>query len=76
MSLEILWRGYTHWTMGVLGGICFVCLGLINEILSLSESGSGLAESNIGVSLGSRLFINLFTNKERVLWPSKKLYIR
>ena len=34
MSLEILWRGYTHWTMGVLGGICFICLGLINEILS------------------------------------------
>ena len=34
MSREILWRGYTHWTMGVLGGICFIRLGLINEILS------------------------------------------
>ena len=34
MSLEILWRGYTHWTTGMLGGICFICLGLINEILS------------------------------------------
>ena len=34
MSLEILWRGYTHWTMGALGGICFICLGLINELLS------------------------------------------
>ena len=34
MSFEILWRGYTHWTMGVLGGICFICLGLINELLS------------------------------------------
>lgn len=34
MSLEIFWRGYTHWTMGVLGGICFIALGLINEILS------------------------------------------
>ena len=34
MSLEILWRGYTHWTMGILGGICFICLGLINELLS------------------------------------------
>ena len=34
MNLEILWRGYTHWTMGVLGGICFICLGLINELLS------------------------------------------
>ena len=34
MNLEILWRGYTHWTMGILGGICFICLGLINELLS------------------------------------------
>ena len=34
MSLEILWRGRTHWTMGILGGICFICLGLINELLS------------------------------------------
>ena len=34
MSLEILWRSYTHWTMGILGGICFICLGLINELLS------------------------------------------
>ena len=32
--IETLSRGYTHWTMGVLGGICFICLGLINEILS------------------------------------------
>lgn len=32
--IEILWRGYTHWTMFFLGGICFVILGLINEIFS------------------------------------------
>lgn len=32
--IEFAWRGWSHWTMFVLGGICFVCLGLINEILS------------------------------------------
>ena len=32
--IEILWRGYSHWTMFILGGICFVCLGIINEILT------------------------------------------
>lgn len=31
--IEILWRGYTHWTMFILGGICFICLGLINEFI-------------------------------------------
>ena len=32
--IELIWRGYSHWTMFALGGICFVFLGLINEILS------------------------------------------
>lgn len=30
--LELLWRGWSHWTMFILGGICFIALGLINEV--------------------------------------------
>lgn len=26
--LEILWRGYSHWTMALTGGICFLCIYL------------------------------------------------
>lgn len=33
-AIEILWRGYTHWTMAVLGGACFVICGGLNEWLS------------------------------------------
>lgn len=33
VSLEHIWRGWSHWTMFVLGGICFIALGLINEVL-------------------------------------------
>ena len=29
--IEIIWRGYSHWTMLIVGGICFVLVGLINE---------------------------------------------
>lgn len=29
--MEILWRGYTHWTMAVTGGICFMLLFYINS---------------------------------------------
>lgn len=29
--IELLWRGRTHWTMFVLGGVCFVIMGLLNE---------------------------------------------
>ena len=30
MGIEILWRGHTHWSMGVLGGVCFVLIGLLD----------------------------------------------
>ena len=32
--IELAWRGWSHWTMLVLGGLCFIYLGLINEVLS------------------------------------------
>ena len=30
-GIEILARGFSHWTMIVVGGICFVLIGLLNE---------------------------------------------
>ena len=33
-GIELLWRGWSHWSMFILGGLCFVCCGLINEVLS------------------------------------------
>ncbi len=31
--LEMAWRGHSHWTMFLLGGTCFLALGLINEVI-------------------------------------------
>lgn len=31
-AVELLWRGYSHWTMFILGGLCFVVIGTINEL--------------------------------------------
>lgn len=36
-GLEVLWRGYTHWTMSITGGFCFLIIFLLNDIL-VSES--------------------------------------
>lgn len=33
-TLEVLWRGYSHWTMLLLAGFLFVVIGLLNEIWS------------------------------------------
>lgn len=32
ITLETIWRGYSHWSMGVLAGIVFIIIGLLNEI--------------------------------------------
>lgn len=34
MGIEILFRGYSHFSMILLGGLCFVICGLENEIFS------------------------------------------
>ncbi len=31
LLIEMLWRGYSHWSMFILGGACFLLIGLINE---------------------------------------------
>lgn len=36
MITELLFRQKTHWSMAFLGGLCFICLDLINEIFKWS----------------------------------------
>ena len=31
LLIELLWRGRTHWSMGIVGGICFLICGGLNE---------------------------------------------
>jgi len=33
LMIEFLFRGYSHWTMFIVGGLCFYFIGLINEII-------------------------------------------
>lgn len=34
VMIEMLWRGYSHWTMFIVGGLCFVLIGAINEVFT------------------------------------------
>lgn len=36
--IEILWRGHSHWTMIVVGGICFLLIGSTNEYFTYDMS--------------------------------------
>lgn len=32
-ACELIFRGFSHWTMYIVGGICFVMVGAINRVL-------------------------------------------
>ncbi|MGN6715518.1 putative ABC transporter permease [Anaerocolumna jejuensis] len=31
-AIEVLWRGHSHWAMFILGGLCFLLIGALNEL--------------------------------------------
>ncbi|WMJ78517.1 MULTISPECIES: putative ABC transporter permease [unclassified Sedimentibacter] len=30
--IELIYRGYSHYAMILVGGLCFICIGLLNEL--------------------------------------------
>lgn len=62
--IEILWRGYTHWSMAVVGGLCFIVLGMHKHFFS--ENMPLLAQAIIGtffvtfIELISGLILNVW----------------
>ena len=32
-AIETIWRGYTHWSMMIAGGFCFVLFSIVSEML-------------------------------------------
>ncbi len=41
-AIELLWRGHTHWTMLLTGGVCFLLIYLVATRLTLPLPLSGL----------------------------------
>lgn len=33
IGCELVFRGYSHWSMFLVGGLCFLCIGAINELI-------------------------------------------
>ena len=65
-GIEILWRGYTHWTMGILGGFCFVIIGGLNNYIpwEMRLWKQALIGSLVVISCEfvSGIILNLFLN--------------
>ena len=64
VSLELLWRGRSHWTMFVLGGGCFLAVGELGKgwpRLLRAAAGSGVC------TLGE-LVTGLIFNRDYSVW--------
>lgn len=61
-AIEILWRGHTHWTMSLAGGICAVLIYMFSEYYSdlplLTKSFAGAVIITV-IEFGTGLIVNI-----------------
>ena len=50
-SIEIIWRGRTHWSMIIAGGLCFILFSLVAEILKEKSILLKVGICAVGVTL-------------------------
>ena len=65
-ALELLWRRYTHWSMFLLGGLCFVLVGNMKRRLP------DLALA-VGVITALELGCGLLVNRGYQVWDYRHL---
>ena len=59
-GIEIIWRGYTHWTMALAGGICFIIFSIVAEGFSESNILTRAILCAIGITLVELVFGFIF----------------
>lgn len=62
--VEVFYRGYSHYTMFAVGGICFVLIGLLNEGMSWDLC----IEKQVGLGLASVLIVEFVSGCILNLW--------
>lgn len=70
--LEILWRGWSHWTMFVLGGGCFLLIGGLEERAPKLPLWEKLLAGSAICTAGELLFGLLF-NRDHRIWDYRGL---
>ena len=60
--IEIMWRGFSHWTMEFAGGICFLAIYILNE---KNRGASLLKKCVLGscIITGVELTVGMIVNK-------------
>ena len=64
MTLEFLWRGRSHYSMFLLGGVCFLIIGRLGRKLPLAVR----LIANSGVITALELLTGLLVNRNYSVW--------
>ena len=70
--LELLWRGRSHGSMFVLGGVCFQLLGRLGRRLRQAGAVSR-AVLGAGMITGLELITGLLVNRDHKIWDYREL---
>ena len=72
MGLEMLWRGWSHGSMFLAGGTCFLLLGKLNKIQPrLPLPARGMVGAGIITSV--ELLAGLLVNRDYSVWDYRNM---
>ena len=71
-GLELLWRGFTHWSMFVLGGLCFVLVGNLKRLCPKRKLTLLLTEAALLITL-LELVCGLLVNRSYRVWDYRRM---
>lgn len=71
-GLELLWRGFTHWSMFVLGGLCFVLVGNLKRLAPKSPLPVRMTEAALVITL-LELGCGLLVNRSYRVWDYRHM---
>ena len=71
-GLELLWRGFTHWSMFVLGGICFVLVGNLKRLFPGRPLPVRMVQASLLITV-LELGCGLLVNRDYRVWDYRHL---
>lgn len=71
-GLELLWRGFTHWSMFLLGGLCFLLVGNLKRFRPKRILPLRMAEAALLITL-LELVCGLLVNRSYRVWDYRHM---
>lgn len=71
-GLELLWRGFTHWSMFLLGGLCFVLVGNLKRFQRARPLPLRMTEAALLITL-LELGCGLLVNRNYWVWDYRQM---